>query len=139
MNKQIIDKWIPEAYEILSDIGIASDGKIIRTYRSQLSTFGAAVMNGSLLAAISFFSDDAGASVQRTLITKAIFKLISKDDGKLHSQKAGNIREDDKKALFLYVREKTGREQAAVKENILNATIALKLAMNLYQLVDGGI
>lgn len=123
MNKQRIDGWIPKAYEVLNEAGIAKDGKIKNSYRGQISTFGAAVMNGSLLAAISFFSDDAGASVHRTYITKAIIKLI--DPG------YANEKKDDKAALFKYVKDKK-----TTKEIVLDATIALKLAMNLYTIVE---
>ncbi|MDL2324174.1 hypothetical protein LJC61_03355 [Ruminococcaceae bacterium OttesenSCG-928-A16] len=117
MNKRKVDSLIPEAYCVLKEVGIADkSGKIDKGLRGQISSFGASVSTGSLLAAISFFSARGGAAVPRELLMQAIGKLIQQDD------------------LFAYV-QKAGERRA--KEEIINAAIALKLAMNLYELWEG--
>lgn len=117
MNKRSIDKLIPKAYEVLSECGIAKDGEINKAWRGQISSFGASIVQGSLLAAVSFFSAKGGADVNRPLLMDAIAKLIKAD-----------------KPLFFYVQETNEENEQTVMEDIVNAAIALKLAMNLYKL-----
>ena len=119
MNKRKVDDLIPKAVEILTDTGIANkEGKIKKTYRGQISTFGAAIINGSLISAVAFFSDNGNSSTERSKLIEAIGKLIPES------------RED----LFEYVKKSVKSKKKEVKEEILNAAIALKLAMNLYNL-----
>jgi CRISPR-associated protein Cmr5 len=135
MNKRKVDKLIPNAYEVLKTAEIVErdkDGnptnKIDTAWRGQVASFGASIAQGSLLAAVSFFSKKSEKTKvdDRSKLTEAIFKLIEDAD------KNGTPR------LFEYVRKKkdAGKEREA-KENILNAAVALKLAMNLYDLGKG--
>lgn len=125
MNKTRIDQMIPSAYKALSDCGIAKNGKIVKTYRGQISTFGAAISGGSLIAAVAFFSEKGASDTERPALMKAIYSLIIGKDA------------TQKNALFDYVvnQVKAGKESAC-KEDIINAALALKLAMNVYELTD---
>lgn len=129
MNKKRVDKNIGKAYEVLQNknIGIAVDGKISKGYRGQISTFGAAISSGSLLAAIAFFSDKGKAQVNREKLMKAIMELVKYNHD--------NVKEEE---LFFYVknRAKSEGEKRYLKEEILDYAIAIKLAMNLYTLTD---
>lgn len=129
MNKKRVDKNIGNAYEILQskEIGIAVDGKIAKGYRGQISTFGAAISSGSLLAAIAFFSDKGKAQVNREKLMKAIMELVKRNHD--------NVKEDE---LFHYVKNRTKSEGESIylKEEILDYAIAIKLAMNLYTLTE---
>lgn len=124
MNKRVIEALLPEAYKTLEkNISIVKDGKktIKKAYRGQISTFGAAITTGSLLAAIAFFSDKGEADVEREKLMVCIQELIPE------------AKTSD--SLFNYV--SLGTEDMSVyKEKILNAAIALKLAMNLFALVE---
>ena len=120
MNKAVINEEIGVAYKALSDVGIAKNGKIEKTYRGQISTFGAAVVMGSLTSAVAFFSQNGEATVERQKLLEAILTVL-KETKKV----------DEKyKSLFQLVDEK----KDDIKEEILNAAISLKLAMNLYEL-----
>ena len=120
MNKKAVDRLIPMAQEVLKEVKIVENSKILNTYRGQVSTFGAAIINGSLISAVAFFSNDGNASVERKKIIEAIRLLIPE------AKKYNN--------LFEYVKKKGKNNEKAVKEEILNAAIALKLAMNLFEL-----
>ena len=124
MDQKAIDSLVEPAYKILNDVGIAKGGKVSKSYRAQISTFGSAIINGTLLSAVSFFSTQEGASVDRSKLMEAI-KLIINNDNK-----------DDKETLFEYVKKNTPDvgENRQLKAKIMYAAIALKLAMNLYQL-----
>lgn len=126
MNKAIINEEITWAYDALEKTEIAENGKIIKTYRGQISTFGAAVTMGSLLPAIAFFSEDAKSSVNRSKLMSAILYVLKQKDSSINA-----------KSLFDYARQmKKSGDEGRCKEDILNAAIALKLAMNLYELEE---
>lgn len=125
MNRKKVDELLPRAACVLKEVNIVDDktGTIKKAYRGQISTFGAAIANGSLLSAIAFFSNKGSSSVDRTLLMTAIYKLIQQDN------KEGN--------LFEYVKSRKGSKERETKEEIINAATALKLAMNLYTLEGG--
>ena len=131
MNKKVINQEMQYAYEALSEAKIANDkGEIDKTYRGQISSFGAAVTMGSLLPAIAFFSKDAesgkkeGSEVQRSKLMDAVLLVLKK----------ANVKDAaDCRMLYDYAR---GGNEEVCKEEIVNAAIALKLAMNLYVLVS---
>lgn len=136
MNKTEVNQLLPKAYEVLKITGIAdNDDKIIKTYRGYISTFGAAVSGGSLLAAIAYFSDhnQGETGCDRTKLMKAIYLLINPN--------ADTRKEVGESTLFEYVKKNIMRnaqievkQEAAWKEKVIDAAIALKLAMNLYKL-----
>ena len=120
MNKRRIDDWIPVAYEAL-DKEIAENGKINKTYRGAISAFGAAIAMGSLLSAVSFFNTEEKGTINRKKILNLVLTVLrSKEDIK-------------EKSLFDYVRN---HNDYIVKEKIMDAAVALKLAMNLFELVE---
>ena len=120
MNKKTVNEWISPAYKALAKYEIAVDGKVKKTFRGQISTFGAAISTGSLRAAVAFFSDNGSASVKRENLMHAILDIL----------KSEKIAPASCDSLYQYV----DQNELDAKEPILNATIALKLAMNLYHL-----
>ena len=81
MNKAIINDEIVIAYDVLKKSEIVENGKIKKTWRGQISTFGAAVTMGSLIPAVAFFSDQGGSSVKRQCIMDAILEILKRDYG----------------------------------------------------------
>ncbi len=164
MNKSKVDKLISPAYSVLAEVKILNKEKekkgdedpydrivdnkqIDNRWRGQIASFGAAGSTGSLLSAIAYFSTQGRAGVNRKLLIKAIEKLIGKDDlfkavqesMKKDADAANKEKTDDK--------DNSNTSQTAsfrpavneyrIKEEIINAAIALKLAMNLYDLQKG--
>lgn len=132
MNKKEINRLLPIAYDVLEQTEIAdTNHKIVKTYRGYISTFGAAVSGGSLLAAIAFFTDQGEADFDRPKLMKALYQLVEPEE-------QNRIGQD----FFTFIRGKiqqgrqiAAEEEAVWKEKTINAAIALKLAMNLYTLV----
>ena len=124
MDKKKVDALIPMAVDVLKDVGIANDNnEINRAFRGQISTFGAAIINGSLISAVAFFSNDSeSVKVKRSKLMDAIYMLIKNNKDNI-----------EKNALFSYVKDTTEPEMDK-REKIINAAIALKLAMNIYKL-----
>ena len=126
MSKQRINDYLPFAYEALDKCGVAENNEINKTFRGQISTFGAAITMGSLLAAVAFFSEQGGATTERQKLMKSIHYVILASEGK-------DVSKCDSNSLFIF--ENTQKDQTDnLKEKILDASIALKLAMNLYSL-----
>lgn len=126
MNKSEINRLLPDAYDVLKQTGIANEkNQIEKTYRGYISTFGAAVYGGSLLAAIAFFTDQGDADCDRTKLMQALHLLVV--------PKGENGTGQD---FFTFIRKQIQQNgEAQWKERVINAAIALKLAMNLYKLV----
>ena len=125
MNKNIINDEIETAYKLLAEHEVAKGGVIKGSFRGQISSFGAAIVMGNLLAAIAYFSKQGGASVERQKLIAIIYDIIKKR----HENE--NMPAD----LFSYANgEKKKGAERNCKEEILNAAIAVKLAMNLYKL-----
>ena len=125
MNKEEINRLIPQAYEVLQSSGIVENNtKIKKSWRGQISSFGAAVCQGSLISAVAFFSDDGSSDLHREYLMKAIYDL-------LYKKKEGKQGESNAVDLYLYVKNHPDKK---CKEEIINASIAIKLAMNLYDL-----
>lgn len=127
MNKAEVNEMLPKAYELLKKHNIVKNNKINKSWYGQISVFGSAISTGSLLSAIAFFSDNGSCSVDRQNLLPVIFDLI-KDDFIIDN--------NTPKKLFDLARINMGENELMVKESIINATIATKLAMKLYELTD---
>lgn len=127
MVKKRVDLYIPKAYKVLQKVGIAKDDIVNAGYRSQIASFGAMIAMGSILSAVALFSaKKSKASVDRVKLMQAIYAIITDE--------TGNIPEN---SLFEYVKQEIKKGHInSVTEDIKDAAIALKLAINLYQIAD---
>lgn len=129
-----IDELIANAIPILKNTGIVKKDEktgeeyILRSFRGQISSFGAAVEMGSLLSAVAFFSKKGGSDTDRQLLMRAIYLLIINDTETKIDAKS------EQSELLLFVIEH--RNEPELKKNIIDAAVALKLAMNAYELRD---
>lgn len=135
-NKRKIDDYISKAIEVLEqNQEVQKDGKIKKSFQSQLATFGVAVSSGSLISAVAFFSEQGESSVKRQELMALIYDLVLKQKEQIPSV-------PDPKKLLYYVQEKYKESKKhndprlywKVRDDILNAAVALKLAMNFYEL-----
>lgn len=122
MNKQRVNDWVASAAVALERSGIAVNGKVDPKFRGQISSFGAAITMGSLKATAAFFSKQGGAAVPRELLLKAMYYVIK-----------GELAEP--KEVFTYI---CGHDDIHTREQFVDAAIALKLAMNLYDMGKEG-
>jgi CRISPR-associated protein Cmr5 len=120
MNKKRVNEWLLIAKEALEKSEIVENGKINKTYRGQISSFGAAVVMGSLPAAVAFFSEQGGSTVDRTKLLVAMYYCIFQE------------KKSEKEILDFVVKNDT----IEMREKFTDAAIALKLAMNFFELVE---
>ena len=128
MNKKRVEENIGNAYDCLKESVIVKNGnEIDHIYRSYISTFGASVTTGNLLAAVAFFSQDGQGDGSRSVLMKVLFDLLRKD-------KEAKKEPVEEESLFAYVRAqcKDVDSMAKTKEEILDYAVAIKLAMNLF-------
>ena len=148
-NKRKIDEYISKAIEVLNNNKkiVKEGGKIDKTFSGQIATFAVAVSTGSLLSAGAFFSDNGGASNERSSLMDVIYEIITDEklpDIDKENDKNRNNANNKYSGLLDYVKVKYKKSKESkeivsynrVKEDILNAAIAIKLAMNFYELVD---
>ena len=121
MNKNRVNNWLLLAREAIVECGISEDEKTVnKTFRGQISSFGAAVVMGSLKSAVAFFADKGGASVQRDKLIEALYFIINNGDKKSAVE------------VFSWVCE----SKVNLKEQFEDASIALKLALNFFDLTE---
>lgn len=135
MNKSRIDRYIPIAVELIKNREnkvCDKNNKVNSVFRGYISSFGASVAMGSLLSAVAFYSKQGSANKDRSALMDIILKIIKEDD------KSNPDKKDDKsntcKDLFNYVKKNATNVEA--KEKIYDAAIAIKLALNLFDLKD---
>lgn len=156
-----IDKQLGRAIRILKDVGIVQTYHengveheyIVKTFRGQISSFGAAITMGSLTSAVAFYSDKGGSDTDRYRLMNAIYLLVEKDKkakevAKIEIEKDKPKNSKDKsdsqkektvtpKAYLLnYVIAHQGDTTLNLKAKVIDAAVALKLAMNAYELRD---
>lgn len=121
MNKKRVNDWIAPAKKAIEECGISKDGKVEKSFRGQISSFGAAVVMGSLRAAVAFFSEQGQAEVDRSKLIVAMYYILSGGEKKKPVE------------VFGYICAQN--DDAKTKEEFIDASIALKLALNFFELV----
>lgn len=136
-NKRKIDEYIPKAIDILSmNKKIVKDGKIEGGFAGQIATFSVAVSMGSLLSAVAFFSEKKQSAVERQELMNVIYEIIT---GKTAKEEGSNLLSHTKKKYEeTHPKDKSSKglfEYAEFQRDILNAAIAVKLAINFFEKV----
>mgnify|MGYP000825741440 FL=1 len=125
------DEMIARAISVLDTAGIVKKDKnpeklyIEKAFRGQISSLGAAVEMGSLLSAVAFFSSQGSSPTDRTKLMEAIYLLLTGNEKK-------DIKENE--TLLRYVAQNPNNQQ--LKREVIDAAVAIKLAMNAYELRD---
>lgn len=129
MNKAIVDQYLPTAYEAIKAAGIPNaKGQVNKSYRGQISTLGAAITMGSIKSAVCYFKERANnnTDVDRRKLLHAITYILQHDEET--KKRYSGMKELPEYVMFLREEQIPG-----VREDIINAAIAIKLAMNLYE------
>lgn len=133
MKKNRVEKYLVTAIEALdsnhSKIANADD-KIVKAYRSQISSFGAAVSMGSFKSAVAYMAADSQnekSKVKRSKLLQAIDYVVMRESNY-------EIR-DAKTICKEIVNNSNPSEISEMKDKYIDASIAIKLAMNAYTLV----
>lgn len=118
--KKRVEQYIPDAINILVDVGIAENGKVNNKFHGYFSSFGASIVLSGIKPALAFYSNKKDE--ERVKILKAIYKLITGND------------ELSATALLNYFIENENNDPL-LKQKIMDAAVALKLAVRTYELI----
>ena len=141
MGKSRIEEYVPRAYKAIKSehtgiatrivIGDVEDYEVIEGLKGQIASFGSAINMGNLKSAVAFFSAKGGAQTERQDLMKAIYLIINE-----------NIDIDDEKTVCTnrslfdqIVNEKDENKILVLKSKILDAAVAVKLAIRMCKLV----
>lgn len=123
--KKRIEKYIPDAIELISEAKIANEnGEVNNEFNGYFSSFGASIVQSGLKPTLAFFSNEKTAK-ERSKILKAIYKLV------VDKNAPNDI--EPKKLLDHII--KNPKQEELLKAKIIDASIALKLAVRTYKLV----
>lgn len=131
MNKNIIESLIPIAIKAIDTCILKGKNTgIPKEYKGYISSFGAGIIQAGLLPIICFYErEESGAARDRSLLVKAIYYILKNKD-KTDSFEEVKNNEKLKDYLINYA------DKEEIKEDIINASIALKLALRTYSFID---
>lgn len=125
MNKRKIEELIPFAVDEISN---QFTEEIPKEYKGYIANFGASIIQSGILSTVAFFQNNNSSSNQdRRKITEMILNIIYKNENYEKSQKENN--------LLDYIISNIGRKKI-IKEQVINVTIAVKLAMGTFEFSD---
>ncbi len=134
--KKRIENYIPRAIET-ADVILAKNSAIPKQYNGYISSFGASVVQSGLIPAVAFFSNSDNTEKDRAKILKALYFIAIKPDKNIDPDIIG----DDE--LLKHIIGKGGGTGAEKKRSedkllakILDAAVALKLAVRTFKLTD---
>ena len=114
MNNKTIEKFIPQAIALLQNFPKE------KVYQGYLASFGPTVITSGLVQAVTFYTADE----KKNKVIKVIFELIKEN---LNT---------DKSTLLEVLNEGQNYKNYALKNRILEASIACKLAIRTFELKD---
>lgn len=133
ISKKQLDNLIPQAIETIKEVGITVDGKISGTYHGYFSSFGADMINTSVLAAAIFSEDKSGnknngtgPQEDRSKVPLAILKLLQKEN-------SNNLFVTQARTLSGYLISLGKKTPAKTINDILAAAIALKIGLRTFK------
>ncbi|MEZ4773690.1 MAG: hypothetical protein R3D00_10955 [Bacteroidia bacterium] len=135
MRNPRIEQMIPKAIEVLQS-EVANGGTTIPDkFKGYFASFGAAVVQSGLLPAVIFYGQkenqkeggkaNTGPQEARWKVTWCIYRLIFPDK---------KVETDKHAALKNYLLGKTNQLTEAEEMNILDAALALKMALRTFEL-----
>lgn len=123
MNRKQVEKLIPYAIKIIEK-KLVEDGVVPREYNGYISSFGASIIQSGLLPTVAFYESSTSSSEEdKRKLTEAILCLINKSQ-----------QEENKKLLDYVLKNRESQEN--IKEDIINAAIAIKLSLRTFKLKD---
>ncbi len=123
--KKKIEDYLPRAIDIVKEVGIANPrNEVDNRFSGYFSAFGASIIMSGMKPTLAFYSNDKTVG-DRSKILSAVYRIIRENN-------AANEPVEPKDLLTYYIENETDN---MLKQKILDATIALKLAVRTYTLI----
>ena len=134
MNREI-DELIPQAIKAIEK-NLVIDGKVVKEYKGYIPSMGASILQSGLIATLAFYSKDVeGSRAKRTKLLAAIYSIINqnpKQGQTLLQYVMEKIKGDDNTTFKLS--DLNQKELKELEKQILNALVALKLALRTFDI-----
>lgn len=124
MRKAQIDGFIKEAIKLVGEGDtklVRENGKIPKEFKGYVASLGTSLMQCGLIPSVALFSDLSSGSKEKEKILNVIYHLLKQDDW------PGTLLQ---KVIAISA---GSSEEEKLKEEILDAAIALKLAIRTYE------
>lgn len=135
-----IEYLIPAALDAVDAVLVTKYGKdrIPSGYQSAISGFGTSLLQMGLLPTLAVYTDkDSDADIKRDLLLKALFTIILHNDSKFPNSYKQDLPKDTNGVINIaLVLRKVAESnfQRALKEHLMQAALAFKLAIRTYNL-----
>ena len=116
MNKKKINLLIPDAIDALEKLR-EEDGSINKVYQGYLASFGPTVISSGMVKTVTIYIDESPSNKKRKKLTNIMFSLIGEDPKE-------------------FIKEKDSSVKYVLKNKILEANIACKLAIRTFVLKE---
>jgi len=144
MNKEVND-LIPKAIEAIRK-NLAEGSEVEKEYNGYVASLGASIIQSGLLPTLSFYTDVSDVhgkltpGQRKNKLLKAIFSLIDQDKSESMTlldyaimQIDPNFKVDDASYPFSQYKPDKNKERI-ITRNIVNASLAIKLALRAFKL-----
>lgn len=121
MSRRNIEKYIPEAVDVLSKE--FSNGEINSAYNGYISAFGASIMQSGLKPTLALYenqNNQDNTKADKSVLTKLILKILDKNANTT--------------SLLQYVLN-SNQNETLLKEKIIDIAIAIKLSIRTFKLI----
>jgi len=135
-----IEYLIPAALEAVDSVLVEKYGKngIPSGYQGAISGFGTSLLQMGLLPTLAVYTDtDSGADIKRDLLLKTLFAIVLHADSKFsdgHKQQLPTDENGLVKIGQLLRKVANADFQEELKEHLIQAALAFKLAIRTYKL-----
>lgn len=142
MQKKI-EHLLPAALNAVNQVLVKEYGKnkIPKGYQGAISGFGTSLIQMGLLPTLAVYSDkDSSASIKRPLLLEALFSILTSDackfSAKVELPEISFEKNQLKNADGVLEEIASSNYSRELKEHLMHAALALKLAIRTYKLVD---
>lgn len=135
-----IEYLIPAALEAVDNVLVGQYGKnsIPSGYQSAISGFGTSLLQMGLLPTLAVYSDtDSAAGIKRDLLLKALFAIVLHTESKLSQSQKRQFPTGENGLVIIGQLLPTVAGlgfQEELKEHLMQAALAFKLAIRTYKL-----
>ncbi len=126
-----VNKWLTYADNALSENKIISNGKIDETFKGYVSSLGAMIIQNGLPASIAINLKTDSDGKERIKIIDAVTYILGKSGKKPESYSPTELLRESCRLE----RENNLRELRILKQDVIDASIAIKLIMRTYEFV----
>jgi CRISPR-associated protein Cmr5 len=132
---KIVNKWLSIADAALSTAHIVNnDGKVKEVFKGYVSSFGAMVIQNGLPAALAInMKSDTEEGKQKKKIIEAIAEILKNSSISVYNNMDANTLLNES---CIQANDTNPRSIRLLKEDVINASIALKLMMRTYEFFE---